>query len=138
MLKGLPATSVLTTGLWETKNSIERLFWYLQNSNSEHIASEAGLLSLSFQEEFGSKAFSSSNAEKLIAGEINIDVEKPNGDSYLLSDLTQANELFKLKVLARLKDFDMLFKLETNQLDSIDRQEWEMFLRLYSILMVLK
>ena len=118
-LKGLPVMSFLTAGLWETKNSIERLLWYLKNSNSSHIASEVGLLALSFQEEFGAKAYSSSNAEKCIKGVLNVDTEPPNGDSYLLSDLTQASELFKLVVLARLKDFDVLSKLEPEQLESI-------------------
>ena len=137
-LKGLPATSVLTAGLWETKNSIERLLWYLQNSNSPKTTSEIGLLALSFQEEFGVKAYSIASAEKLLKGELNVEIEQPSGDSYLLSDLTQANELFKLKVLARLKDFDVLSKLEPAQLDSIEREEWEKFLRLYSIIQMIK
>ena len=133
-LKGIPTTSTLTKGLLETKNSIQRLLWYLQNSNSSHIESEIGLLALSFQEDFGVNAFSITNAEKLIAGEMNITPEKPTGDSYLLSDLTQANELFRLKLLARLKDYDVLSELKPEQLDSIDKEAWESFLRLYSIL----
>jgi DEAD/DEAH box helicase domain-containing protein len=133
MLKGLPAISVLTTGLWETKNSIERLLWYLQNSNSSNIKSEIGLLALSFQENFGGKAYSNVNAEKLIAGELNVDTQKPDGNSHLLSDLTQVNSLFNLRMTARLKDFTPLSKLEVGQLDCIDRGEWEQFLRLYSI-----
>jgi DEAD/DEAH box helicase domain-containing protein len=133
-LKRIPAATKLNAGLLETKNSIERLLWYLQNSNSSKTTSEIGLLALSFQEEFGAKAYSSASAEKLLKGELNVEIEQPNGDSYLLSDLTQANELFKLKVLARLKDFDVLSKLEPQQLSKINKQEWEIFLRLYSIL----
>jgi len=134
MLKSLPATSVLTAGLWETKNSIERLLWYLQNSNSQYINSEVGLLALSFQEEFGTKAYSSSNAEKFIKGELNVDADPPNGDSYLLSDLTQVNELFKLVVLARLKDFHILSTFKVEKLDSINKETWERFLRIYSLI----
>ena len=133
-LKRIPAATKLNAGLLETKNSIERLLWYLQNSNSSKTTSEIGLLALSFQEEFGAKAYSSTSTEKLLKGELNLEIEQPNGDSYLLSDLTQANELFKLKVLARLKDFDVLSKLEPQQLSKINKQEWEIFLRLYSIL----
>ena len=106
----------------------------MQNSNSPKTTSEIGLLALSFQEEFGAKAYSSASAEKLLKGKLNIEIEQPNGDSYLLSDLTQANELFKLKVLARLKDFDVLSKLEPQQLSKINKEEWEIFLKLYSIL----
>ena len=133
-LKRIPAATKLNAGLLETKNSIERLLWYLQNSNSSKTISEIGLLALSFQEEFGAKAYSSTSTEKLLKGELNVEIEQPNGDSYLLSDLTQANELFKLKVLARLKDFDVLSKLEPQQLSKINKEEWEIFLRLYSIL----
>ena len=133
-LKRIPAATKLNAGLLETKNSIERLLWYLQNSNSSKTTSEIGLLALSFQEEFGAKAYSSTSTEKLLKGELNLEIEQPNGDSYLLSDLTQANELFKLKVLARLKDFDVLSKLEPQQLSKINKEEWEIFLRLYSIL----
>lgn len=133
-LKRIPAATKLNAGLLETKNSIERLLWYLQNSNSSKTISEIGLLALSFQEEFGAKAYSSASAEKLLKGELNVEIEQPNGDSYLLSDLTQANELFKLKVLARLKDFDVLSKLEPQQLSKVNKEEWEIFLRLYSIL----
>ena len=133
-LKRIPAATKLNAGLLETKNSIERLLWYLQNSNSSKTISEIGLLALSFQEEFGAKAYSSTSTEKLLKGELNVEIEQPNGDSYLLSDLTQANELFKLKVLARLKDFDVLSKLEPQQLSKIDKEKWEIFLRLYSIL----
>ena len=133
-LKRIPAATKLNAGLLETKNSIERLLWYLQNSNSPKTTSEIGLFALSFQEEFGAKAYSSASAEKLLKGELNVEIEQPNGDSYLLSDLTQANELFKLKVLARLKDFDVLSKLEPQQLSKINKEEWEIFLKLYSIL----
>jgi DEAD/DEAH box helicase domain-containing protein len=133
MLKSLPAISVLTAGLWETKNSIERLLWYLQHSNSSYKNSEIGLLALSFQENFGGRAYSKINAEKFVAGELNVDTQKPNGNSYLLSDLTQTNSLYKLRITAKLKDFTSLSKLEVCQLDCIDREEWEQFLRLYSI-----
>ena len=135
-LKRIPAVTKLNAGLLNTKNSIERLLWYLQNSNSSKTISEIGLLALSFQEEFGIKAYSSISAEKLLNGELNVEVEQPNRDSYLLSDLTQANELFKLKVLARLKDFDVLSKLEPAQLESIDKEEWEKFLRFFSIIQI--
>ena len=67
-------------------------------------------------------------------GELNVDTEQPNGDSYLISDLTQSNDLFKVKVFGRLKDFDVLSKLEAAQLENIDKEEWEKFLRLYTLI----
>jgi DEAD/DEAH box helicase domain-containing protein len=138
LLKSLPAASILTAGLLETKNSIERLLWYLMNSNSIHLEAEIGLLILSFQESFGMKSYSVLNAEKFVDGEINIETENTCSDSYLLSDLTQANELFKLRILGKLKNFNVVSNFDIEKLDSIDKAIWERFLRLYSLIKLIK
>jgi DEAD/DEAH box helicase domain-containing protein len=137
-LKTLPAATILTTGLLETKNSIERLLWYLMNSSSQYLEAELGLLVLSFQESFAKKSYSGINAEKFVDGDITIETENINAESYLLSDLTQANELFKLRILGKLKNFKVISKFEIEQLDSIDKEIWERFLRLYSVLKIVK
>lgn len=138
LLKSLPAATILTSGLLETKNSIERLLWYLMNSDSNYLEAEIGLLVLSFQESFGVKSYSTINAEKFVGGEITIETENTNGDSYLLSDLTQANELFKLRILGKLKNFSIISSFDIEKLDSIDKVMWERFLRLYSLIKLIK
>jgi DEAD/DEAH box helicase domain-containing protein len=138
LLKSLPAATVLTSTLLDTRNSIERLLWYLMNSNSHYLEAEIGLLILSFQESFGSKSYSTINAEKFLNGDFTVESEKTNADSYLLSELTQANELFKLRILGKLKNFNVISKFEIEQLDSIDKVMWERFLRLYSLLKLIK
>lgn len=133
-LRSTPASSILNAGLLETRNSIERLLWYLMNSNSSRIQEEIGLLVMSFRENINSDAYSTINANKLLEGERTVETEKPSANSYFLSDLTQANELFKLTLFARLKDFNVLSKLEIEQLKSINKEDWERLLRLYSII----
>jgi DEAD/DEAH box helicase domain-containing protein len=137
-LKTLPAATILTTDLLEAKNSIERLLWYLMNSSSHYLEAEIGLLVLSFQESFAKNSYSVINAEKFVDGDISVETENTNADSYLLSELTQANELFKLRILGKLKNFNVISKFEIEQLDSIDKVMWERFLRLYSLLKLIK
>jgi DEAD/DEAH box helicase domain-containing protein len=137
-LKTLPAATILTTDLLEAKNSIERLLWYLMNSSSHYLEAEIGLLVLSFQESFAKNSYSVINAEKFVDGDISIETENINADSYLLSELTQANELFKLRILGKLKNFNVILKFEIEQLDSIDKVIWERFLRLYSLIKLIK
>lgn len=132
-VRTLPKTSEITGGLLNTKNSIERLLWYLQNSNSSNIESELGLLALSCQELFGSQAYSRISAEKIIEGNLVVEKENPSGDSYLLSDFTCSYDLFKFTVLTRLKDFNVLSDFNPNQVEKIDKVQWEKFLRLYSV-----
>jgi len=49
---------LLNKSLLVTKNSIERLLWYLANSNNSNINSEIGHLFACLQDEFGSLAHS--------------------------------------------------------------------------------
>ncbi|WP_278034954.1 hypothetical protein [Flavobacterium nitratireducens] len=93
---------------------------------------------MSFQESFAKKSYSVLNAEKFVDGDITIETENINADSYLLSELTQANELFKLRILGKLKNFNVISKFEIEKLDFIDKVMWERFLRLYSLLKLIK
>ena len=49
------------------------------------------------------------NPEKFVDGDTSRETEKTNANSYLLSELTQASELFKLRILGKLKNL-MLFQ----------------------------
>ena len=132
-LRALPGSSILTLGLLETKNSIERFLWFLKNSDSKYLPLEIGVLTLAFQENFGMNAYSEESAHGLLAGELNVEKEQPSGSSYFLSELTEANELFKFKVLTRLKDFQVLSNFDIEKLGVIPKDSWEAFLRLYCL-----
>ena len=61
---------------------------------------------------------------------------KPTVDNYMLSHLTTANEFFKLRVLVRFKDFHLLSRLETAELEEIDKSMREDFWRVFSLLKI--
>ena len=139
ILNTLPITSFLNKGLLETKNSIDRLIWYLKNSSSARLNSEIGIWAAAFQEPFAFNSFSEENANKLIrTGQNTTTIEKSNtsGETFMLSNLTCANELFKTKILVRLKDLKLISSLEIENVEEIEKVIWEEFLRLYNLLLV--
>ncbi|MGH1386699.1 hypothetical protein [Kordia sp.] len=50
------------------------------------------------------------------------------------SDVTEATELFSARVFVRFKDFHVKANLTANTLSEIQKNEWETFLQLYSIM----
>lgn len=141
VLNSLPIASMLNKGLLDTKNSIERLLWYLSNSANANLNAEVGLLMASIQEQFGHNSFSEEDAKLHIQkGQdiSNIKKVNPSGDNYMLSDLTCSNELVKIKVLVRLKDLNMISSIELEKLDVIEKVTWEEFLRIYSLIRLVK
>lgn len=138
-VKGLPMTNNLNQGLLELSNSVERLLWFLGNSNSKNLESEIGMLTACFQENFAAKVFDETSANLLVDTKKDlggIQQCKPNKDVFMLSDLTTSNELFHSRILVRIGDLKMIQSLETSNLYAINKDIWEQFLRLYSILEV--
>ncbi|MBY8992329.1 MAG: hypothetical protein KGD58_16405, partial [Candidatus Lokiarchaeota archaeon] len=58
-----------------------------------------------------------------------IQKDKPSADSYMLSDLTTANELYKARVLVRIKDLNVLSQIDISEQDTIDKSVWEDLLK---------
>lgn len=140
-VNSLPIASMLNKGLLDTKNAIERLLWYLSNSANANLNAEVGLLMASIQEQFGLNSYSEENANLLIQkGQdiSNINKTNPSGDNFMLSDLTCSNELFKIKVLVRLKDLKLISSIDVEKVDLIEKKIWEEFLRLYSLIKLVK
>ena len=54
------------------------------------------------------------------------------------SDLTQANELFKSRIFIRFKDFNVKANIEAVDLKVINKELWEEFLRVYTIIKLIK
>lgn len=136
-LKSIPIAASLNQGLLNTKNSIERLLWYLSNSSNENLNSEIGLLCASFQEQFGKFVVTEKDAELLLNAKTNlksIQKAKPSADTYMLSDLTSANELYKSRILVKVKNLHLLSQIDVSELEQIDKSVWEEFLRIYSLL----
>ncbi|WP_418639544.1 DEAD/DEAH box helicase [Winogradskyella sp.] len=140
-LNNFPMSQKLNKGLLYSKNSIERLLWFLANSNSLSLNSEIGYFFAARQEEFNKYIFDEGSAIKLLDVKTtfqDFNLVKPGPNAYVKSDITEANELFKSRVFVRLKDFDVKSNLVTNELKKVDKTIWEDFLRLYSVLGMLK
>lgn len=141
LLNTLPVTATLDKGLLETKNSIERLLWYLTNSPNKKLNAEIGLMAAAFQEQFAQNSFSEENANKMLLKDqdlLAIEKTNPSGETYMLSDLTCANELFKAKVLVRVKDLKLISSLEVEKLEKIEKGIWEEYLQIYSVFNLVK
>ena len=136
-LNTFPKSRELNKGLLKTNNSVERLLWYLANSNNKNLNSEIGHLFASLQDEFKSFVVSEKQASILLdptSSVSDIEMTKPGPDAYMKSDATEANELFKSRVFVRFQDFNVKSNLVALENKEIDKKLWEEFLRLYSLL----
>ena len=119
-------------------NSMDRMLWYLSNSNEDNINTEIGLFAACFQGQFANPSFSEEQAVALLDPKEIVDLSSkelsPDGNFYMLSELTRANELFKSRLFVRLKDFSLLSSINVTDLESIDKDVWEEFWRVYSVL----
>jgi hypothetical protein len=90
-----------------------------------------------FQEVAGKNLISSNDADIFhsydTTFEINKDV-KPSPDTYMLSGTTTSCELFKTRVMVRMKDLEPSLSYKLIKPEVIDKQEWEEFLRVYNLL----
>ena len=125
--------------LLKTKNSLERLLWFLSIDSSDRKKTETGLFAACFQSQFATPSFSEEDANRLLdPDEIINSASKEltkDGNLFMLSELTQANELFKSRIFIKLKDFSLLTSLNVSELDKIDKDIWEEFWRIYCLLM---
>jgi len=140
-LNSFPMSQKLNKGLIKAKNSIERLLWYLANSNSLNVNSEIGYYLAACQDEFSKYIFDEVTASNLLDISTTIHesaISKPGPNAYMKSDITEANELFKSRVFVRFKDFEIKSNLVAKEVKEIDRAIWEEFLRLYTILKIIK
>ena len=127
----------LNKGLIATKNSIERLLWFLANSNSLELSSEIGHFFAAQQDNFKKYIFEESTVSKLLNVNELIDNSKrvnPGPNTYMKSDVTDANELFKSRIFVRFKDFEVQSNIVASEIKEIDKSKWVEFLRLYTLL----
>jgi len=137
----LPASKDLDEDLRMANNSIERLLWYLTKSNdSIQLQKEIGLYFSSFQKD--------ENKDRIIVSEDSIAslvvlqkdmksdyLSKGAPTSYMQSDLTQANDLFKSRIYVKMGNlFPSMSIMETEDLTKINKEQWQLFLRLFNLI----
>ena len=126
----------VNNSILENRNSIERLLWYLSNQNT-NISSTLGYKFGMFREDPKSNIFDFKSKEILLNfGDLDkVDkVKIPTENDFILSDLTDSNELYKVRILTHLKDLSLESNFELKKLDRIDKGIWEKFLRVYNII----
>lgn len=136
-LNNFPMSRKLDKGLLAAKNSIERLLWFLANSNCLELNSEIGYFFAAQQDNFNKYIFDESTVSKLLDLNETIDqsmLTNPGPNAYMQSDRTEANELFKSRIFVRFKDFELKSNLVTSELEKIDKLKWEEYLRMYNLL----
>jgi len=135
-LSRVPLWKELDRELLKKKNSLERMLWFL--SNNKKTTTEIALFAACFQNQFATPSFSEENVKRLLDPKEMIDsLSKelsPDGNLYMLSELTQSNELFKFRLFIRLKDFNILSSLTISENKEIERDVWEEFWRIYCLL----
>ncbi|MDC1324160.1 hypothetical protein N8270_05615 [Polaribacter sp.] len=55
-------------------------------------------------------------------------------DTFMFSGVTTSTELYKSRVMVRMKDLEPSVSFKIYKPENINKQEWEEFLRLYNLL----
>jgi DEAD/DEAH box helicase domain-containing protein len=135
LIDQLPISKNTDKGLVNCNNSIERLLWVL--STEDVITKSVGYKLSLFQEEPGKNLISVNDVDNFhsydTTFEFNKDV-KPSPDTYMLSGTTMSCELFKTRVMVRMKDLKPSISYQLFKPESVNKQEWEEFLRIYNLI----
>lgn len=130
----MPSARRLDQGLLNCVNSIERLIWYLSNSNRPNLQEELGFYFAAFQKDFGKHAFDQTQLDKFLNDCSEVEYsEKPNKHSIIQSNLTKKTPLFLSCVCVALLDFRGYYSLREENLDEIELFDWKDFLRRFSL-----
>jgi DEAD/DEAH box helicase domain-containing protein len=126
----------IDTGLIQAQNSMERLIWFLTNSNTPNIDNYLSLYLACFQEDFGKISISQKSVKEILEGQPFNESMKisPSLDSFMFSELAPSNELFAYKSFVKMAGLELKSTIEVKHVEEIEKKVWEEFLRLYSVL----
>jgi DEAD/DEAH box helicase domain-containing protein len=135
LLDQLPLQSEIDLNILKAKNSIERLLWWLTSNKTTDVT--LGYFLALFQELPGKNLVAMEDVSEF--HNYNVPFSKkyalaPSATTYMISDLTQSNELFKSRVLVKIGDLSPSVSFTINEMSDINKVTWENFLRLYSLL----
>ena len=135
LIDQLPSSKEVNKNISDCQNSIERLLWVL--SNSENPKQSIGYYFSLFQEEPGKNLIPEDLTEKFHSHDDNFSFDssvKPSPDTFMFSGVTTSTELYKSRVMVRMKDLEPSVSFKIYKPENINKQEWEEFLRLYNLL----
>jgi DEAD/DEAH box helicase domain-containing protein len=135
LIDQLPSSKEVNKNISDCQNSIERLLWVL--SNSENPKQSIGYYFSLFQEEPGKNLIPKDSTDKFHSHDDNFSFDssvKPSPDTFMFSGVTTSTELYKSRVMVRMKDLEPSVSFKIYNPENINKQEWEEFLRLYNLL----
>ena len=135
LIDQLPSSKEVNKNISDCQNSIERLLWVL--SNSENPKQSIGYYFSLFQEEPGKNLIPKDLTDKFHSHDDNFSFDssvKPSPDTFMFSGVTTSTELYKSRVMVRMKDLEPSVSFKIYKPENINKQEWEEFLRLYNLL----
>ena len=135
LIDQLPSSKEVNKNISDCQNSIERLLWVL--SNSENPKQSIGYYFSLFQEEPGKNLIPKDSTDKFHSHDDNFSFDssvKPSPDTFMFSGVTTSTELYKSRVMVRMKDLEPSVSFKIYKPENINKQEWEEFLRLYNLL----
>ena len=135
LIDQLPSSKEVNKNISDCQNSIERLLWVL--SNSENPKQSIGYYFSLFQEEPGKNLIPGDLTDKFHSRDDNFSFDssvKPSPDTFMFSGVTTSTELYKSRVMVRMKDLEPSVSFKIYKPENIIKQEWEEFLRLYNLL----
>ncbi|PKV65813.1 DEAD/DEAH box helicase domain-containing protein [Polaribacter sp. Hel1_33_96] len=135
LIDQLPSSKEVNKNISDCQNSIERLLWVL--SNSENPKQSIGYYFSLFQEEPGKNLIPKDLTDKFHSHDDNFSFDssvKPSPDTFMFSGVTTSTELYKSRVMVRMKDLEPSVSFKIYNPENINKQEWEEFLRLYNLL----
>ncbi|MDB9988894.1 DUF1998 domain-containing protein, partial [Flavobacteriaceae bacterium] len=138
LIDQLPPSKEINKNISDCQNSIERLLWIL--SLSENPKQSIGYYFSLFQEEPGKNLIPKELSDKFHSHDDNFNFEssvKPSPDTFMLSGVTESTELYKSRIMVRMKDLEPSVSFKIYKPENINKQEWEEFLRLYNLLSLL-
>ena len=135
LIDQLPPSKEINKNISDCQNSIERLLWIL--SLSENPKQSIGYYFSLFQEEPGKNLIPKELSDKFHSHDDNFNFDssvKPSPDTFMLSGVTTSTELYKSRIMVRMKDLEPSVSFKIYKPENINKQEWEEFLRLYNML----
>jgi DEAD/DEAH box helicase domain-containing protein len=139
-LQKLPTYKANISSLLESKNSLERLLWYLNNPLDTTLNKKVGLFLMHFQAEFGKHSFDCELLESfLLEREFRSEraTKTKEGNFYITPKLDLSESTFyEFRIAVKVNDLELksAILMADKKLHVLPKDDWETFWRVYNIL----
>ncbi len=128
--------------LWSAKNSIERLLWYLGHSASDSCRLSVSSYLATCKKDPNQGYLTESDAAAFCSDPhmLSADSKAPPSDThFMITDLNESNELYKARIMVRLRDLTAACALHVaDQPRDIVKDVWVQYWQLYNLVKVVQ